>query len=161
MKKQKPKIIVDDKKYRKIEKQLLKFMKGWILVGLFEGERHTGGIATVAEIGFFNEFGTINTPERSWMRSWFDANKKRIHKMFIKMTNLIKELKINAQTALKRIGEWTVGELKKSIIKLDSPANAFSTISKKGSSNPLIDTGQMLNSIRYEIGFGTPPERGV
>lgn len=156
----KVKVKIDDKKYRKIEKELLLFGKGWVLVGLFEGEKLIEG-STIASIGFWNEFGTKRIPERSWMRSWFDANQKRIHKMFIKMTNLIKNQKIDAKTALKRLGEWAVGELKKSIIELRTPANAPSTIRIKGSSNPLIDTGTMLNTITYKIGFGNPPERGV
>lgn len=157
----KSKIIINDAKYKKIEKELLKFMKGWVLVGLFDGEEHQNSKATVAQIGFYHEFGVskINLPERSWMRSWFDINRDKINKLILKMINMIKERKITAVNALNRIGEWAVGELKESILKLKSPALKISTIIKKGSSNPLIDTGQMINSIRYEIGFGKVPKR--
>jgi hypothetical protein len=41
-------------------------------------------------------------------------------------------------------------DVRKAIRDLDSPPNAESTIKAKGSSNPLIDTGQMINSIRWE-----------
>lgn len=152
---------LDDRKYRKIEKELLKFGRGWILVGLFEGEEHVESGATVAAIGFFNEFGTKNIPERSWMRSWFDSNLRRIKSMVLRVTNKIKERKMTAERALNILGAWAVGELKKSIIQLRTPPNAPVTIARKGSSNPLVDTAQMLNSVRYKIGFGRPPETGV
>jgi len=156
---------LDDSKLKKIVKELSKFGKGWVLVGLQEGEEYIDSSTTVALIGFWNEFGTsdklggVRIPERSWMRSWFDSNRKQINKIFIQMTNLIKQGRINAETALKRIGAWAVGELKRSIRDLQNPPNAFSTIRMKKSSSPLIDTGQMMNSINYKIGFGTPPER--
>ena len=156
---------LNDSKLKKIIKELSKFGRGWILVGLHEGENYIDGATTVALIGFWNEFGTSNKlgeeriPERSWMRSWFDTNRKKIEKIFIQMTNLIKQRKINAVTALKRIGAWAVGELKRSIRDLQNPPNAFLTIRMKKSSSPLIDTGQMMNSINYKIGFGNPPER--
>ena len=153
-------IKIEDRNYRRIEKELLKFGRGWVLVGLFEGEQHVSGV-TVAAIGFFNEFGTRNIPERSWMRSWFDTNLRSIKAMIIRVTNKIKERKITAERALNILGAWAVGELKKSIIQLRTPPNAPVTIARKGSSNPLIDTGQMLNTIRYKVGFGRPPETGV
>ena len=38
------------------------------------------------------------------------------------------------------------------IIKLREPPNSKKTIKEKGSSNPLIDTGQMMQSVTSEVG---------
>ena len=37
------------------------------------------------------------------------------------------------------------------IVEVKTPANAISTVVNKKSSNPLIDTGHMRQSIRWEI----------
>ncbi|MGP2516376.1 hypothetical protein [Yersinia sp. 2545 StPb PI] len=57
----------------------------------------------------------------------------------------------DTKKALGLMGERIQGQLKESIIKLDSPPNAASTLRKKAGTNPLIDTGHMLNSVDYEV----------
>ena len=58
----------------------------------------------------------------------------------------------NAENELKQAGEAGVAACKKYITDGTNLApNAPSTIARKGSSIPLIDTGALLNSITYEI----------
>lgn len=45
----------------------------------------------------------------------------------------------------------TVGEVKKRIITGPFVPNAPTTIAKKGSDKPLIDTGQLLDAIDYKM----------
>ena len=40
-------------------------------------------------------------------------------------------------------------DVQQAIVQLKSPPNAQSTIDKKKSDNPLIDTGQLVSSIRW------------
>lgn len=98
----------------------------------------------------FNNFGTINIPERPFMSNAFDDNRSKY----------VEALKISAPKILR--GEVKVGEVvsklgivfaddvREEIINLDTPPNAPSTIKQKGSSNPLIDTGQMKNSVTHQ-----------
>ena len=44
-----------------------------------------------------------------------------------------------------------VNEFKKTIKTLNSPPNKPSTVKNKGSSNPLIDTGLLRQSITYQV----------
>jgi len=44
------------------------------------------------------------------------------------------------------------GIVQEYMTNLKSPANAPSTIKRKGSANPLIDTGQQRQSVTYSIG---------
>lgn len=52
---------------------------------------------------------------------------------------------------LDTIGVVAVGAVKVYMTELKSPPNAASTIRKKGSSNPLIDTGAMRASVTHKV----------
>jgi len=56
---------------------------------------------------------------------------------------------ITMRKFLGRLGEWFKSEIQNKIDILQSPRNAPSTIARKGSANPLIDTGQMKQSIAH------------
>ena len=49
------------------------------------------------------------------------------------------------------MGQEIAGQLRASIIAMNSPPNAPSTIRKKGFNDPLIDTGYMLSRVDYEV----------
>jgi hypothetical protein len=52
---------------------------------------------------------------------------------------------------LTAVGEFIASDFRRKITTLRSPPNAPSTVAKKGSSNPLIDTGAMRQSVRSRI----------
>ncbi|MCY1185956.1 hypothetical protein D9M73_267810 [compost metagenome] len=63
---------------------------------------------------------------------------------------------------LEQMGNLAEGHVKQEITDLKDPPNAKSTIAKKGSDNPLIDSGHMRQSIRYVIDDGSEPiEEGL
>ncbi len=148
----KTRVIINDKICKRIRKELLKLDGAFTAVGFFSEDKYSGG-ANIASIAFFNEFGTKNIPERSFIRAWIDNNKSRIRKFKIKLLDKLYKRQINAEQALKLLGEFAQGGIKKYIIDLRTPGNADSTVAKKGSSNPLIDTGRMLNSVRHKEFF--------
>lgn len=63
-----------------------------------------------------------------------------------------------AEEALDKVGVVAVAMVQKYMTDLSSPPNAPSTIKKKGSSNPLIDSGAMRQSVTFKIESGTPTE---
>lgn len=78
--------LVDDI-LRKMGKIRQKFKKGHtITTGIHSREGSQNKIGydlesiakTLAEIMVYHEFGTGRIPKRSWLRSWFDTNKKEI-----------------------------------------------------------------------------------
>ena len=104
-----------------------------------------------------NEFGNLDQsavgaiPERSYLRSTIDEGQAEI-------LNDLQGAVIFAldgddlEKGLGLVGEKWVGKVKKKIKDLKEPPNADSTIRQKGSSNPLIDTGQNLrNRISWQI----------
>lgn len=154
---------IDDRKWKHIMRQLKIWENAFTAIGIHEGEQdHKEGQTTMVLIAAVQEFGTnkagknhnIIIPSRPWMRSWFDKNKNKILKKMKKLYNKIVDGKLTAKQALKKLGEWAQGELRMSIRNLQSPPNAPSTIRQKGSSNPLIDTGQLINTVRHEEFYG-------
>ena len=134
-------------------KGLLKRVKksGVVNVGIIDAGNHGDSGLTVAEVGNYNEFGTTKIPERSFMRSTIREKRKDIIKLQEKLLKKIQSGDMEVEQALGLIGSFIAGEVTQKIVSIKSPPNHPYTIKKKGSSNPLIDTGQLKNSITWEI----------
>jgi phage gpG-like protein len=61
-------------------------------------------------------------------------------------------------TTLEVVGNIAAGTVQQFMTDLKSPPNAPSTVRKKGSDNPLIDTGALRSSVTYEVTSETPIE---
>lgn len=125
-----------------------------------EGSQASGdGDATIAEIGYFHEYGTEtadggeHVPERSFLRDYVDENEAknngRLTKLFQKV--VASQGKFTAQTALNQFGLLAVGEIQKRISEGIPPDLDQTTIDRKGSSVPLIDTGLLRSSITHKV----------
>ena len=101
--------------------------------------------------GIVNEFGTKNIPERSFLRKTFNDEYKKVAKQFDKIIISFGKKDLGVDRKLRLIGRSQQGAVQKTITDLKVPPNAASTIKAKGSSNPLIDTGEMRLKINYEI----------
>lgn len=108
---------------------------------------------TVLDVAIWNEFGTVNIPERSHIRLTYDQMKNKWFAENKKLMVRILKGRITVKEALEIVGLLIESDIKGKIQKTDSswPPNAPSTIQKKKSSKPLIDTGQMLNSVRFLV----------
>lgn len=124
------------------------------VIGAPAAANHQGGKLTVGEIASFHEFGTRRLPQRSFIRAGIDEYKDAIQRRAVLVGQGITIGKFTAEQALSLLGEYTVGVLKQRIANGILPANAPSTIARKGSSKPLIDTGQLRNSITYRVERG-------
>jgi len=124
---------------------------GTVDVGIIDAGKHPSGDITVAGIGFVHEFGTATIPERSFIRSTIKGRKKDIISLQKGSLKKISNGSINVKTGLGLIGEFLSAAIKEKIVAINSPPNTPATIAKKGSSNPLIDTGQLKNSITYKV----------
>lgn len=119
-----------------------------------EGSQASGdGDATIAEIGYFHEYGTVDIPERSFLRDYIDENEAknntRLTKLFQKV--VASKGKFTATTALSQFGLLAVGEIQKRISEGIPPDLSQETIDRKGSSVPLIDTGLLRSSITHKV----------
>ena len=64
----------------------------------------------------------------------------------------------NLDMVLDRVGIIATGKVQQYMTDLKTPPNAPSTIAKKGSSNPLIDSGMMRQSVTYSVSPIKPSE---
>ena len=105
---------------------------------------------SIAEYAFYNEEGTEDIPQRSFLASTFDDNKGWSGNIeFVRNRVLEGEDPMRAMS--KFVCEIAVNDIKKKISSNIQPPNAKSTIKRKGSSRTLIDTGAMRNAVTYEI----------
>ena len=65
----------------------------------------------------------------------------------------------DTETAMEIVGIKVSEQLQESIVKFKDPANAPSTIAQKGFDDPLINTGDMLRSVEYQVEGGQPVRR--
>lgn len=146
--------------WKEIEKQLEYAAKSYVLVGFQEGsktktqvkgDRKKEGGLSMPEIAAENEFGTKKIPARPFMSTSFDENKSKIHSFIRKEYSKILEGKQTTQKALGLMGIAMIGLIQKKIRQIVYPPNSPYTISKKGSSKPLIDFGQMIQSVREKV----------
>lgn len=121
-------------------------------IGVYVGFRARSGGADLLVKAAANEFGTETIPERSFLRSTVDDERETYVRELTKATGQIVDGEITqAETTLKRLGLRAVGDVQMKIVDLREPPNAPATIAAKKSSNPLIDTGNMRQSVEYVL----------
>ena len=106
-----------------------------------------------------NEFGTDNAgknrnikiAERSFVRRTFKNQYKKVARQFENIFKSIGKGDFAVERKLQLIGQQQSSEIKKTIIDLKEPPNSPITIAKKKSSNPLVDEGEMLSKVSYEV----------
>lgn len=112
---------------------------------------HKSAAMTVAEVGAFHEFGLGNNPERSFIRAWFDKTKGTNRKLLLAVYRKILRGKMDEAQALGIMGAAFVGQIQERIAKGIRPKLKPETVDRKGSSVPLIDTGQLRASVTWEV----------
>ena len=105
---------------------------------------------TVLAVGTWAEFG-LGQPERSWLRAWYDGARSAAFADIRKMMALVLAGKIPLDQAMNKLGLRFVGQIQHRIAQGIAPPNAPATIKRKGSSTPLINTGQFRSSITHAV----------
>jgi hypothetical protein len=124
-----------------------------------EGEEAEAGLDVITVAGWM-EFGvevlhadgTVEEiPARSFIRAWFDqAEPERRRELVILCQGVVKGTRTKEQI-LELLGQKCVGEIQLRIARGIPPANKPSTVERKGSSTPLINTGQLRQSVSYAV----------
>ena len=94
---------------------------------------------------------SVKIPERAFLRNGHDEN---IDKVMKYSDNLIKQVtsgKMTAEKCLDLLGQTLATKIKTYARDLDNPSNSWATKEAKGTDNPLVDTGKMINSIDWRI----------
>ena len=145
--------------YDKLKKRLLHMSEKKVVAGFpkgklnnphYEGSKNHAG-PSIIDVAIWNEFGTNNIPRRDFM----SIATKKWQEYFSLMVEQYKDEiisgKIDIDTFLNLMGEAGAEFISEAIVKLSDPPNAPATIKRKGSSNPLVDTGDMSKAPTYEL----------
>lgn len=136
-----------DKLARKLAEIAKGMTPGSLDVGFMAGATYPDG-TPVAQVAFWNEFGTNRTPARPFFRTMIAKESKGWPELLGKAAV---HTSYNTRKALSLIGEKINDDLKTSIVNWQDPPNAQSTVDRKGFNDPLIDTGDMLRSTTYNV----------
>lgn len=143
-----------DRGYRALMQRLQAAAKGKaVTVGIHDGEGgapEPGGDWTVADVASAAEYG-LGQPERSWLRGWCDENDALVQDTMLRLGISIVRGQNDVDSALDKAGLFFVASMQSRIRGGIAPGNAPSTIRQKGSSTPLIATGQFVSSITHKV----------
>ncbi len=135
---------------RKFEKMLKDLEENEVRIGFQHGEVIEKEEIDICDVAAWNELGTVNMPSRPFLRESVDENEAKINNFLqSKKSELIRG--ISAEQILKEIGIFQKDLIQEKITEGSFAPNAESTLKKKNSSKPLIDTGRMRQSVNYVI----------
>lgn len=136
-----------------LKKELSKFTTEYALIGIHESAGSVEGQPlTMAELGATQHFGNDKIPARPFL----DLGVAKGNREYLQTIQDGVKRGLTSEQIIAKVGLLAVGNVKDFITDLKSPPNAPSTIKRKGSSNPLIDTGAMRSSITYTISSKKP-----
>ena len=141
------KMTADGKRFQKMLKELSQMQ---VRIGFQRGKATEDDGTDICDVAAWNELGTVNSPSRPFLRKSVDENESKINS-FLQGQKSAMLKGASAEQILKEIGIFQKDLIQEKITEGSYVPNAPSTIKKKGSSKPLIDTGRMRQSVNYVI----------
>lgn len=122
---------------------------GSVSVGWAGGDKYPDG-TLIAGVAASNEFGdpSNHQPPRPFFRRMIV---KESPTWVGKMAGIAKFTNYDGAEVLGQMGDDIKGALQESINTFTTPPLAASTIAAKGSSKPLVETGDMLSTIKINV----------
>lgn len=130
---------------------------GAVKVGFLEGVRYSDTHPIrgtprkpllVAQVAFWNEFGTTHAPSRPFFRTTI-AQKSSEWGMIL--SKALVYYKMDSSKALAALGTQMQSDVRESIVRWSTPPNAASTVSIKKFNKPLVDDGTMQRVVNYKV----------
>jgi len=139
------------KKLRETLNNIKKTREKSLAVGFFPESKYDDGMP-VAQVAFWNEFGTKTIPERPFFRHANNVSSHKVSNIF-KSETIYNSKNVISLSKVNKVGEMWVNEIQDSIMGkgISYVPNAPSTVAKKGHDKPLIDTELMLISPKYKV----------
>lgn len=131
-------------------KELERLSKLEVQVGFQAGEKTYEDGTDLVDVAAYNEYGTSDTPARPFMKQSFENHEDELQKACDRVNQTLNKGG-TAEAGLKELGVFVKGLVQEEIVDGGFEPNAPSTIKKKGSEQPLIDTSTMRQSVNYVI----------
>ena len=104
----------------------------------------------MVDIAIYNHFGTSHIPPRPFMADCAEQNAAQIDEAQRRVVYRVLD-GANVDAMLHQLGNWYRDVQRAHIRNGNWVPNAPATIRRKGSDRPLIDTGQLVASVGYEV----------
>lgn len=91
----------------------------------------------------------ITIPERSFLRTGYDENRDDVKKKAQMLLADVASGRMSESALYQGVGLELASKIKDYALALDSPGNHPFTTDRKGSSNPLVDSGDMIGGITW------------
>lgn len=91
----------------------------------------------------------IRIPERAFLRTGYDQGIGEVSKHAAMLIAEVNEGRMSADGCMQAIGMELASKIKDYARDLSAPGNHSFTVDRKGSSNPLMDTGDMIGGINW------------
>lgn len=91
----------------------------------------------------------IHIPERSFLRTGYDKHRDELMQKGQTLLAQVAAGKMTANGCMRALGSSMASKIKDYARDLDSPENHPFTTDRKGSSNPLVKTGNMIEGITW------------
>ena len=124
-------------------------LQGEIEVGFLEGCGEEDGVS-IAEIAAYNEYGTSHIPARPFMRQTVEHYRSAWGRLGAQLEDKV-AYGMDPKQAMEVLGVKAEGDMKKTIGRGKFKPNSPKTIKRKGSAQPLIDTGRMRASVSHKV----------
>lgn len=141
----------DGKFLKRLQRALSGKAKKVVHVGFPEGGPDKENGISVAGVAAVHEFGGGSVPERPFMRTGIRRGQPDQAKLNTANLKAVVRGDLTVPQALGQLGLMAATQVQREIVEGDFAALQETTINRKGSSKPLIDTGQMRQSVTYEI----------
>lgn len=112
------------------------------------------GAMSMATLGAIQHFGNDRIPARRWLDVGVESGTSE----YLAIIQEGIAAGLTEDKILEQIGAVAQGVTQEYIRDLKDPPNAPSTIKKKGSDNPLVDTGALMQSVTYKVQNKMPEE---
>lgn len=141
-----------EEELKEMKKKIELYNKKDVMIGVTGATNGDRGNAFLMAI---HEYGTKDgrIPERRPIRLTMENNQEKYARRLQQGIDKVLVDEIDIMTALNSIGEEVAGDVKITIMNGLTPPLADSTVRarKDNSDTPLYDTGEMVNSITYEV----------
>ena len=125
---------------------------GTVRVGILETQTYPSkdgkGDVSVAQVAYWNEYGTATIPARPFFRNTI-AEKQ--DEWADNAASILQHTDGDVGMALALIGDGVKDDIVETIQNFREPENAPSTVKKKGFNKPLIDTDDLWRAIQSEV----------
>ena len=138
-----------DHGFDNIIRQALKLDGKGVKVGIRRGKGSHDG-TDMLHIAVYNHFGTATIPARPFVSDCAEKNAGQIKEAQKRLVYRVYQGSLSADGALAQLGAWYVNVQKGHILHGGWTPNAPATVKRKGSNRPLVDTGQLVNTVDWE-----------